>query len=310
MRVSAGIVSFNPDVNRIIENLNSIEFQVEHVYVFDNGSENIDELRSILEAHNRVTIIPYRENAGIAFALNRLCDAAREDGFSHIVTLDQDSVSTPGMVDVLVTHAGPGIGIVAPQIVDRNKEGVANIEKVLDHKVVNVCEAARKGVITSGCLMDLSAHAFIGGFDESFFIDYVDYDFNKRLLLEGYKIIRVGDAALIHECGNFVPTWLWTPRKGQDGKWRMERFYSFGHSPFRCYYKSRNRILYSKKYKGYLQGFEGSRQILPQIALTLLFEKDRGKKLAQFIDGIRDGRAQHVDPYKVKHLTSWKETNR
>lgn len=299
----AGIVSYNPDIPRIIENVDAINNQVDCVYIFDNGSKNYHDLKSALESFRGVKLIPYDSNMGIAYALNRLCQAALRDGFTQIVTLDQDSVATPGMVRVLMGHVDDSVGIVAPQIIDRNKESITDIERCLDHKVVRVTEAARKGVITSGCLLNLDAYSCVGGFDERFFIDYVDYDLNKRLLIEGYEILRVGDAALIHECGNYAPTWLWTLRKGQDGKWCFERFYAFGHSSFRCYFKSRNRILYTKKYKeiGAIRGFEGSRQIVPQMILTLLFEKEKKNKLLEFLRGIKDGRRSHIEPYKPNY---------
>ena len=300
--VCAGIVSYNPSIERLLENVRAIAGQVSRVYVFDNGSRNVGELAGALSGVGDVVLMRHPENSGIAFALNRICERADADGYSQVVTLDQDSVSTPGMVEELISCAGADVGIVAPQIVDRNKEGAADWETALDHELVEVKEAARKGIITSGCLTSLEAFRFVGGFDESFFIDYVDYDFNKRLLLEGYRIVRTGNAALIHECGNFEPTWLWTPRKGQDGRWRLERFYSFGHSAFRCYYKARNRVLYSKKYgpSGNVRGFEGARQIVPQIALTLLFEGNKREKLSRFVAGIKDGVSRQVEPYRVK----------
>lgn len=300
--VCAGIVSFNPSLNRLIENVHAIAPQVSCTYVFDNGSSNAHELELAFANEKNIEIIRHAENAGIAYALNRICERAIADGFSFVVTLDQDSVATSGMVDELLMHAGANVGIVAPQIIDRNKEGIEDWRGSLDHQVIHIHEAARKGVITSGCLTNLDAYCNVGGFDETFFIDYVDYDYNKRLLLEGYLIIRTGNTALIHECGNFEPTWLWTPRKGQDGKWRMERFYSFGHSAFRCYYKARNRILYSKKYApgGFIKGFEGARQIPFQLLLTVLFEHNRREKFTCFWKGIRDGRRQKVRPYNIK----------
>lgn len=300
--ICAGIVSYNPDIERLLENVNAIREQVSKVFVFENGSGNCEAVSKALAQLDGVELIACEANMGIAYALNALCDAAIEGGFKHIVTLDQDSVSVPGMVEELAKHVGDSVGVVSPQIVDRNKEGLADVEKQLDHRLISVKDAARKGVITSGCLTNLEAYTFVGKFDESFFIDYVDYDFNKRLLLEGYSIIRSGNTCLIHECGDFKPTWLWTPRKGQDGKWKLERFYSFGHSAFRCYYKSRNRILYTRKYKptNSISGFEGSRQILPQILLTLLFEDNKAEKLKEFKRGINDGKKAEVVPYAIK----------
>ena len=106
---------------------------------------------------------------------------------------------------------------------------------------------------------------------------------------------------MIHECGNMQATPLVVLRRSQNNKWHFERFYSFGHSPFRCYYKARNRILFSKKYAGIAgpMQFEGAIQIIPQIILTLLFEKNRKEKFKSFIRGIIDGCKQHVDKYVV-----------
>lgn len=302
-QVCAGIVSYNPDITRIAQNISSVLPQVDRLYLVDNGSSNYSELSELVRSRFAGIIeIANESNLGIAAALNQLASSASKDGYKWIVTLDQDSVCTKNMVSVLMRYASEDVGIVAPQIIDRNKEEVEIADSLLDHKTFDVVQAARKGILTSGSLTSLSAWAFVGGFDEDFFIDYVDYDFNKRLLLEGYRLVRTGDTALIHECGKACPTPLFTPRKGQDGVWRLERFYSFGHSPFRCYYKARNRILYSRKYKrcDHSFQFEGTIQIIPQMILTLLFESDRKNKFKSFIRGIQDGRNAKVIEYVPK----------
>lgn len=302
-QVCAGIVSYNPDIDRIIQNISAVLPQVDRLYLVDNGSSNYSELSELLKSRfSRIIEIVNESNLGIATALNQLASSASKDGYEWIVTLDQDSVCTKNMVSVLMRYASEGVGIVAPQIVDRNKEEVEVADSLLDHKTFDVVQAARKGILTSGSLTNLSAWSFVGGFDEDFFIDYVDYDFNKRLLLEGYRLVRTGDTALIHECGKACLTLLFTPRKGQDGVWRLERFYSFGHSPFRCYYKARNRILYSRKYRrcDHSFQFEGTIQIIPQMILTLLFESDRKGKFKAFIHGIQDGRNAKVVEFVPK----------
>ncbi len=151
--------------------------------------------------------------------------------------------------------------------------------------------AARRSAITSGSLVSLSVYSQVGGFDDSLFIDYVDYDFNKRVLLSGYKIIRSGRTHLLHECGQMVPTILWVPRRDQLGRWHIERFFSFGHSAFRCYYKARNRVIFTRKYWRQPKWYEfaGVLQLPFVIALTLAFEPDRLAKARNFARGIRDG---------------------
>ncbi|HJG30340.1 MAG TPA: glycosyltransferase [Collinsella ihuae] len=297
--ISASIVTFNPDIDRLKENLDAISPQVHAVYLVDNGSKNADEIALLVKGYENAALIKLDENRGLAAAMNVASRQAVRDGSRSMLYLDQDSVSAPGMVRVLARYQGPGIAIVAPQIVDRNKEGASDPAACLDRKTYKVASAARKGIITSGALVDLRAFFLVGGYDERFFIDYVDYDLNKRLLLEGFSLIRTGETYLLHECGKAVPTFLIVPRRGQDGRWCLERFCTFGHEAFRCYYKARNRVLFTKKYRlcGGNKGFEGTRQIAVQIILTLLFESDKRAKLKQFMRGIRDGRATAVDPY-------------
>jgi rhamnosyltransferase len=139
-------------------------------------------------------------------------------------------------------------------------------------------------------LLNLRTLDEVGWFDERFFIDFVDYDLNMRLLRAGYRIARVNGTYLIHQHGHAHKTWLRTPRKSLDGQWHWETFYSFGHDPSRCYYKARNRVLYSRKHWRSI-GFtnEGIAQIPQVVLLTLLFEKGRLSKMRAFVRGFFDG---------------------
>lgn len=290
--VCAGIVTYSCDLDRLTENVAALKDQISRVFVVDNGSRNVAALRSLLDAFEDVRLLENPDNLGIATALNQLCRTAEAEGFSSILLLDQDSVVGPGMAEALVKWQGDGVGIVAPQVLDRNKESSArHSHRSGDGRVFEVRSAARKGIITSGSLVNLTAFEDVGGFDESFFIDYVDYDFDKRLLLSGYSLVRTGESYLLHECGHFRKTPFLFPRRDQEGVWRMERFYTFGHSSRRCYYKARNRILYSRKYRGSGHGvhLEGAVQLPFVVASTVLLEGQRIAKLKAFARGVADG---------------------
>ena len=43
-RIYAGIVTFNPDIERLKQNINAISIQVDQVVVFDNGSDNQEKV--------------------------------------------------------------------------------------------------------------------------------------------------------------------------------------------------------------------------------------------------------------------------
>lgn len=288
--IVAGIVTFEPEIERFTENLASISAQVRHVFVYDNGSANSHDVAAAAESVSNCSVILSATNDGIARALNQLAEAATDYGAKSILTLDQDSVAFPNMVQRLSTELVDRVGMVTPYIIDRNKQTVEEFEQLSLPLVEEYRQPARKGAITSGALLTIAAWREVGGFDERFFIDYVDYDLNQRLMDAGFKILRVNTAALLHEVGQASPTWLKVPRKDLAGHWHVERFYSFGHSPSRCYYKARNRILFTRKH-GRRLGLthEGAWQIPQQVLLTFLFERNRFAKLSAFLRGVRDG---------------------
>lgn len=289
--IAAGVVTFQPDIERLRENLYSIATQVDVVVVFDNGSANVADVAALIDSIDNVSLIKSPDNQGIATALNRISEWAALKGFEWLITLDQDSVAPSGMAKELFEVADKHCAaIVTPYIVDRNKLSVEDYMQMPLPRVDEYRQAARRGAITSGALTKLSVLFQVGGFDERFFIDYVDYDVNQRILMAGHKILRANRTYLLHEVGKAVETWLRVPRKDMTGSWRLETFYAFGHSAQRCYFKARNRVLFTRKYWRQIGlSHEGVWQLPQQIALTILFESDRGPKLVGFLRGFRDG---------------------
>jgi rhamnosyltransferase len=299
--IAAGVVTYEPDLDLLATNIAAIKSQVDLVYVFDNGSTNSGEMAARIG--NAAVVLLGGRNQGIAAALNAIARRAMADGYEWLVTLDQDSVPMPGMVRELADSVDDRIALSTPYVIDRNKLSIEEYRALRLPRVQEYRRAASKGAITSGGLLRLSVLRDIGGFDERFFIDYVDYDLNIRLMKSGYSIVRANRAQLSHQVGDARRTWLRAPRRTLDGKWTLENFYSFGHSPSRCYYKSRNRILYTRKHwRSIGLRNEGIVQIPQQIFLTALFEKERLAKLRAFSAGIRDGISERMRPLDRKFL--------
>jgi GT2 family glycosyltransferase len=59
--------------------------------------------------------------------------------------------------------------------------------------------------ITSASCTNLNAWKNVGGFDEWLFIDLVDNDFCKRIIVSGYKILRINSLVLDQEFGKIIP---------------------------------------------------------------------------------------------------------
>lgn len=125
-KICAGIVTYQPDIGRLRENITAVLPQAEKIFIVDNGSADLDRIDELLADFppGSVERIANGENMGIAHALNQLLEAADGAGYDWILTLDQDSV----VMDRLAEEYGkyldtPQVGMLCCLIVDRNFSG-------------------------------------------------------------------------------------------------------------------------------------------------------------------------------------------
>jgi rhamnosyltransferase len=241
MNVCAGIVLCNPDVERLVKNINAIASQVDKLILVDNASENIDKVRQVLTnecadaGYETFVWIKNAENKGVAGALNQLIDYADKKGYEWLLTLDDDSVCGDKMVAELLTAIPhyEKTAVVSPRIFDRDfsPEKDKINEQLPDTKEIDMC-------ITAGSLTNVKAVIDTGGYDERLFIDHVDHDMCLRLKRHGYRIIKVNTAIINQEFGaeTIRRRFLW--------KLYTQR----GYAPFRVYYQTRNYIYMLRKY--------------------------------------------------------------
>lgn len=267
----AGIVTYNPDIAVLKQNIAAVAEQLERVVIVDNASANAAEVEA-LAADAGAEVIRNARNEGIAKALNQLMEYGQNCGFVWMLSLDQDSVCPPDycekMLAVLVHVPEPGI--VAPTIVDKTV-GVVGHRPTREFQEVRTC-------ITSGAFVKISVWEEVGKYDETMFIDFVDFEFCYRVRRHGYKVIQTNAAALSHKLGEceihrFL---LWKVRVN-------------GHSAFRKYYIARNNIYYPRKHRLWLHLVRGNVRNLWGLVLILLYEDDKRNKAVRLINGWRDG---------------------
>lgn len=296
----AGIVTFNPDISRLEQNISTILPQVTRLFIVDNGSKNIAEIRELID---RLPISLQRNNTncGIARGLNQLLQMAYDDGYTHILFLDQDSVACPKLYDALEEQMTHRTALATPYIVDRHRMSLETYRSLNLPEKEYYRYGAKHGAITSGALTDVSIALSLGGFDDELFIDYVDFDFNEKALINGFELIKVNTVYILHEKGQSRPTPIVLPRRSQTGHWRWERVYRLGYSPFRCFYQARNRIIYTRRYSRWVKfRFEGIYEVPMLMLLSLLFDPGRLKKLLGYCKGIHAGFSVDVPSYQPK----------
>lgn len=281
-KVAAIVVWYNPDMETRI-NIESYAESVGHIYVVDNSDTDLPgELSEYLSSRSNINYVPLGENKGIAYALNIGALKAIEDGYEWLLTMDQDSQATPGMIERLyafatqVSNKKPGIVAAQPDTPTRS------FPKQEEFTIMDV-------VITSGNLVSSRAYQLAGGFVNKLFIDYVDFEFSLAVRAAGYTIVQINDAKLHHKMGEITPKSL--------GGIKM---FPTNHSPLRHYYIARNRQYLRRKYQHIFPDYlvaERWNNIKMWIKI-ILYEKDKFLSLRMAMRGRRDFRRGIFGKYK------------
>lgn len=260
-------------MQRLRENVTAVLREVDHVFIVDNASTNGESIQSLAEEHQGIRVYVNPVNLGIAKALNQIFEAAMEQDTGWVLLLDQDSVCSAGMVDILASKIAPGICVVAPSIVDRSDTKAHPTPS--DNCDVNYC-------ITSGSLSEVNAWRSVGGYDESMFIDFVDFDYCLRLRAQGLRIMRAPEAHLLHEIGKIT---------------RHGPFIAYNHSATRSYHMARDMLYYAYKHrrartdlKVQSRGLAATYLVLIRKALIVaVFEEDRLRRVSALVRGMVSG---------------------
>src|SRR5699024_9730715 len=120
--VYAGIVTFNPDIEVLLNNIKSIYDQIKKIVIIDNGSKNIEQIEKALFGYSKIELIENGKNLGITTALNVAMKFGFDNNFSWMLTLDQDSQCPKDYVNNMLEYVNlsKNLAIISPVIVDRN----------------------------------------------------------------------------------------------------------------------------------------------------------------------------------------------
>lgn len=265
----------------VLKNVGSYLDQVDVLYAVDNSEQPEGSFVSALKRLPGVSYTANGGNLGVAAALNRGARLALAEGYEWLLTMDQDSTATPGMVDgMLACLAEPvaaNAGLIAP-----NQVQVGGAARQPRGRCVEVLTP-----MTSGSLVRLSVYSAVGPFMEELFIDQVDNEFCLRLHAAGFKVLEAGEATLITRVGEV----------------RRHRFplpmYTTGHPPVRRYYMTRNPLYVSGLYRDRFPEFRRSclRQVGKDVVKILLYEDQKRAKLRMMARGYKDYLRGRLGPY-------------
>lgn len=301
LNIAAGVILFNPEnEDRFKIALEKLLAQFDKVYIFNNGNEIIFPYES-----TKIVYITEKENRGISYALNRIMECAKKDGYSWVVSMDQDSVIPDGIVNGFfdAINKNDNIGIVCPQVIDKRR--ISSLIRNTDDVFVDFC-------ITSASCTSVQAWERCGRYDEWMFIDLVDNDFCKRIILSGFKILQLSEWILDQEFGQITPKSMRKQKfwfklsKIFNNKNIAKLSYKKYVNPIRVYYTNRNIIYINKKLKKYGPiGYENYNCnsyigfIFYFLIPSIVRAQDKLKVISCTLKGIKDGLLSNPDQWEI-----------
>lgn len=257
--IVAIVVLYNPD-SQVYKTIAGYKGLVNRVILVDNSSKNNQELFKDL---SYVKYIPLLDNLGIACALNK---GIKESYEKYILTMDQDSNISVSLIKSYLSFFNKwdreDIGALTCQYnTDRNpSKSKTGFEEI-------------KLSMQSGTLFKRSTFKKIGYFNESLFLDVVDYEYFLRMEKANLKLIRVNFAVLDHQ-----PAITKVLKLGP-----IKLKYGIA-APIRYYYQARNLLWTAKKYKNNKLYFL---LVIKWLKIVLLFNNKK-IYLHAFNKGIKD----------------------
>ena len=266
MKTCAIIVTYNPNIDEFYKYYQTNRQEVDYVIIVDN-SEDLSIRKTLLSLNidTNTEIIQLKENYGIAYAQNVGIKKAQElQKLQYLLFLDQDSLLLKGTLDqykqsykfLMKNYKVAALGIGNNQ---QSKEKFIEVNQI----------------ISSGTFSPIKVFDDIGYFDESLFIDFVEYDWCWRAKAKGYSIFSINDISLIHMRGNGVINIL--------------GFSMVLPSNIRLYYQYRNFLfLLHKAYVPLTWKIKMFIKMFIKIPLYFIYLPKRRKTFQYILKGIRD----------------------
>lgn len=300
-QIAAVIVTFQPDLKALNDELAALCDQVGYLIVVDNGSRNQQELQQqLLQYDAHLESLP--ANTGVAHAQNVGIALAKRLGALCVLLMDQDSVPSADMVAHLhevmlrLTAEGCRVAAVGPRYIDERYEEMPCFNRVRGIRMERYgCDGVPQVIeadylIASGSLIPLAVLDHVGGMADNLFIDYIDIEWGLRAKAAGFISYGVCAARLDHSLGE-NPIRFWGRNISV-------------HSPIRNYYFVRNALLiYRKPYVRWNWIVADLANVLKLLLKSSLVGPQRWRRLRYMVVGCWHGLLNRSGPMPARWMS-------
>lgn len=264
MRICAVIITYNPDHGEVEGNISRFIDGVDHLIVWDNTPAGSGVGPVGLEAFGGKAVAAGGEgNAGISRALNYAARYAMDHGYTHLLTMDQDSAwENFDAFRNFAESRGNG-NIYIPRIPEKCAPG--SFQEARIH-------------FNSGALYPVEVLRRVGKFNEDYFVDMIDLDYSLRCREAGIRILQFNGCRLHHSLGYK----------------RLVKGHCINqYSPARLYDISRNNLKFMRSHRSreaFAWGVHNYRElVLKRAWQILMYEDGKAGKLGAIIRGVASG---------------------
>lgn len=278
-KLCAVVSSYFPYINEFENNINSYLEWVDWLIIWENTPQNSSRIAELARNLNspKIEVRTTGQNEYLAKPFNICIEWAKENGFTHILTMDQDSCFEDGHFQRYIQNVKQcNIGSVA---VFSPNTGNFNIQT----EPLEIQSA-----ITSGAIIPLNVFNQFGMFNEDFLIYNIDIEFCRRVRSFQQKIIAFTGIQLIHSEGY--------KKRSKAG------FVVINYSAQSTYYIIRNTILLWKLYPKTVtasEKFNFYKYKVVYRTVKLIFEHDRLRKFKAVFYALIHGHLSRKGKYEV-----------
>lgn len=295
--VSAIIVAYNPDIEKLKNLIISAHHQFNHIILINNGTFSIKIQQSIITPFN-IKYIELGENYGIAYAQNLGMNQAKELNSTFAMLLDQDSLLPANMVTALLSahtkieQENINIASIAPCHRDQKTGHIGEVIRYNPLYSIKTTPQQNSSIpiksdfnIASGSLIKLDNFFKIGPMMECLFIDWVDIEWGLRAKHEGFLSFAIPNVILDHNIGDETKLIMGKPINL--------------HNNIRNYYILRNAaFLLKHKKMGYAWRIHTALRIPKYYLFYSLTSRNKIKSLRRLASAMWDGISSNMGKIK------------
>jgi rhamnosyltransferase len=190
-KICAIVSSYYPNIDELETNILTYLPWVDHLIIWENTPNEVSELNRLVEKLNdqKLEIRTTGVNEYLAKPFNDCFKWAKEQGYSHVLAMDQDSKFDQHFPDF-------------KNLISDNKDksiAVFSSNTQVNESVLESTEV--ESAITSGSVFVVDYFCKLGMFNEDFLIDMIDVEYCLRARFNGFKVVRFNNIHLIHARG-------------------------------------------------------------------------------------------------------------